>query len=845
MTDGRLPRGDVDLSAAATWTGAIDVDVIGEVSVANTGVIGGDVIITTAAPTYRIESFPAAPALDPVRLAWLLEQPSRLLDARSQVVAFVGRDRDLQDLARWRDAADRALSVRLLHGPGGQGKTRLAAQFAELSANAGWKVVVARHTGDLAIPAGTRADSAVGRHVPESAEGLLVVVDYADRWSHTELLRLFTDPVLHPGVPVRVLLLGRSVQWWPAMRGELAEVRAGTDDQLLGHLADRVPARQDVFDAARDRFAQMLGVGDPEHIRPPGRLSESSYGLVLTLHMAALAAVDADRHGREPPAGPEYLSAYLLDRERMNWRRLYGSRVNGEEFATAPTVMARAVFTAVLAGPTRYATGIAILDKVDLEHPQQVLTDHRVCYPPSDRATVLEPLYPDRLAEDFLALLLPGHDVSGYDPDPWAADAPARLLARDPDGELPSYAPRTITSLATAAGPDRWHHLAEHLNTILRDDPALAIAAGSAALAALAEIPHIDITVLEAIDARLPDHRHIDLDPGIAALTQRLTGYRLARAATDDERARLHTTLGWRLSNAGRREDALAAVEAAVEIRRRLAANPDAHDLGPHARDLGLALVSANHVTPEPGLAEALINLGAMLTALGRWPDALAATEEAAEIFRRLAAVNPAAYQHGLATSLGNLGSWLSRLGRADEAQGAASEAVEIYRRLAAANPAVFEADLAMSMTNMGDRLSRLGRTEEAQGAASEAVEVYRRLAAANPAAFEPGLAMSLNNLGSWLSKLGQLEEALAATQASASIRRRLAAVNPGAHEPGLASTLDNLGQTLAKLGREQEAVAATEEAVKIYRRLAAANPQAHDSDLARVLSQQIGRAHV
>ena len=51
----------------------------------------------------------------------------------------------------------------------------------------------------------------------------------------------------------------------------------------------------------------------------------------------------------------------------------------------------------------------------------------------------------------------------------------------------------------------------------------------------------------------------------------------------------------------------------------------------------------------------------------------------------------------------------LSDLGRREEALAASQEAVEICRRLAAARPDAFLPDLAMSLNNLGDRLSDLG----------------------------------------------------------------------------------------------------------------------------------------
>ena len=49
-----------------------------------------------------------------------------------------------------------------------------------------------------------------------------------------------------------------------------------------------------MFTVARDRFAELLGV-DPRGIAPPVDLDEDDYARVLTVHMAALVAVDAAR----------------------------------------------------------------------------------------------------------------------------------------------------------------------------------------------------------------------------------------------------------------------------------------------------------------------------------------------------------------------------------------------------------------------------------------------------------------------------------------------------------------------------------------------------------------------
>jgi hypothetical protein len=92
--------------------------------------------------------------------------------------------------------------------------------------------------------------------------------------------------------------------------------------------------------------------------------------------------------------------------------------------------MTKVVFAAALTGPVGAQAGAAAVDSLTLElDTGRVLTDHAVCYPPPAEppSAVLEPLYPDRLAEDFLALTVPGHPAD-YPAQGWAtrvANTPA------------------------------------------------------------------------------------------------------------------------------------------------------------------------------------------------------------------------------------------------------------------------------------------------------------------------------------------------------------------------------------------------------------------------------------
>src|SRR5262249_32619180 len=146
----------------------------------------GDLHIRDGHPIYRFEPFPLQPR--PVELGRARRQPSRLLAAQNRLITFAGRKRELAELAGWRDSADAAMSVLLLHRPGGEGRTRRAAEFAVRSAAAGWTVWAGHHVSD---PTPERV-VAPG----EPGSGLLVIVEYAERWPAEDLQLLLRNPVL-------------------------------------------------------------------------------------------------------------------------------------------------------------------------------------------------------------------------------------------------------------------------------------------------------------------------------------------------------------------------------------------------------------------------------------------------------------------------------------------------------------------------------------------------------------------------------------------------------------------------------------------------------------------------
>ncbi|MFI7134312.1 tetratricopeptide repeat protein [Nonomuraea sp. NPDC050153] len=809
-----------------------------------------DMIVYEGGEPYRLAAWPTRQAVPPAAQA--RAQPSVLLRASNGLIDFIGRGREVEELEAWREgaAADgkagAGAAVHLIHGPGGQGKTRLAGHVAELWQRQGWVVLAAHHRRDRS------AADALPVPALDQVPGVLVVVDYAERWETADLLSLLADtrvgPGMGDGLPVRVLLLARPAgTWWQSLEGRIQrDVRLAPTKWELGPLEEDANAaltRTALFTAARDRFADLLGMPGARGVEPPQALARhEAYRVVLTVHMAALAAVLAHDSGEDPPADPVRVSHVLLARERDHWEAM-SAPTREKPLATTADAMGQVVYAATVTGPLDYRDGKSALERAGIDShlaSGQLLKDHAVCYPPVgpaggqragvDAVTVLQPLYPDRLGEDFIALATPGHPHE-FPADPWADDAAARLLAptdelADPDSRpggrsgVPVWARHGVTTLIEAAR--RWPHLAHgQLYPLLAAHPHLALHAGGAALATLAALRGIDPTLLEAIEAVLPADRHIDLDIGMAALAERLAEHRLATTSDPEIRARIHDDLAVRLSYAGLHSRALTAGRQAAQIWRQLA---ELH------RDAYL-----------PGLADSLNNHAVWLVEMGRRDEAMPVSEEAVALYRELAALNRDAHLPGLATSLANHAARLAQVGRRDEAVPVSEEAVGLSREPAALNREAHLPDLAMALNNHAVWLAEVGQWDEAMPVSEEAVALRRELVALNRDAHLPGLATSLANHAARLAEVGRREEAVPVSEESVVLYRELAELNRGAHLPGLADSLNNHAAYLEQVGRRTEAVPVSEESVVLYRELAEANWDAYLPGLARSLTTHAG----
>jgi tetratricopeptide (TPR) repeat protein len=696
------------------------------------------------------------------------------------------------------------------------GKTRLARHFCQLSAQAGWNVWQAEYD-----PAGSVA-RLPERLAIDGTAGTLVLVDYAERWPMAQLLALLCHPLLSAlATPVRVLLLARPAgTWWAVLSYRLGRLGITAEAHELAPLAGKraIPA---LYAHARDRFAELLDVPGCEAIQTPD-LSSEDYELVLAVHMAALVAVDARLSGREVPAEPARLSAYLLDRERAAWRTL---PPENQRPRSGETELGRAVYLAALTGPLSYREGADALALTRLvgsdEAASGVLADHALLYPPRLAGSVLEPLRPDRLAEDYLARTTPGEGGPPGLSDPWARDVPQLLLAGDDQrGPVPSWVRPGVAMLIETAL--RWPHVAVgQLYPLLRANPGLALTAGASAFTSLVEWDQVDLDVLELIEPHLSDTPDFEFDLAIAVLARRLAERRLVVTGDPVGRAEILQRLGWRYSNAGLPEQALTAFEEEVSLMRGI-------DSGfAHRRRL---------------LARALQSLSIELAGLGRRNEALAAVEEAADLYR-LADPDSGTYLADLALVRLFLGDRLAAVGREDDALVARQAALDGFRQLATGVSARDHTwDLAVAAESVSDSLLKMGKCQEALELGEEAVALARQLVAKNRNAHLRLLAATLEDMAAALGSLGRRGDQRQAFSEAVDLNRELARANPNAFLGALAASLAMLSNALVASGDRAEALAMMEESVANCRDLAASGSESSLIFLAAALTSVADR---
>ncbi|MER6444226.1 hypothetical protein [Streptomyces venezuelae] len=774
--------------------------------------------------------------------------PLKLLWARHDSIQFHPRD-ELDFLRGWFQAPDPIgprTRIALLHGVGGAGKTRLAAELAHQLSGANW------YAGFLVRDPDPR-DRA---WLSEVASPLLVVVDYVEDRKSADVINVLRT-LREREAPTCLLLTARTVSgWWEE---EIAVALKEDGHPYVLHdsaLAARHPRQTGVYRAALRSFG-----GSPSAAMGHQLPSDPHSGRWTTLDLVMLAwlAVRSGDTGGVPES-EEKLYEKILDHELGYWVRTYRSQIGRPSNRTRGILREAGACLSLLA-------------------PREERLDHSL--------KAIAELAADAGRRDEIAALfadlLPSAPEDGtlaVRPDPLGSHLASgvfgtnRALLRDcltaADEEEQLNACVSVSRFSRADDGSAAADIAQTALNTVPDlwRPALSVAAaqGGVFVRALEQLAAAEGTPLPLAElaATVPTG-HSTLRGLALIATERsepdngVDGSEEARAA----RAVWLNNLSVRQGETGDHNAALASVTEATDLYRTLAEADRAAFLsdlamslnnlsiqqgstGDHnaalasiteATGLYRTLAQADSAAFLPYLAASLNNLSIQQSETGDRNTALASITEAVRIRRTLAQADPAAFLPDLAGSLNNLSNQQSNTGDRNAALASVTEATGLHRTLAQANPAAFLPDLAGSLNNLSIQQGAAGDRTAALASITEATGLHRTLAQANPAAFLPDLAASLNNLSVRQSETGDRTAALASAIEATGLHRTLAQANPAAFLPELAGSLSNLSNRQSESGDRHAALASITEATGLHRTLAQTNPAAFLPDLAGSLN--------
>jgi nucleoside phosphorylase/tetratricopeptide (TPR) repeat protein len=529
--------------------------------------------------------------------------PSALLNARYEVVPFheQGRESIIAELDRWSEGGP-PVAARLIHAEGGAGKTRLAIEWIRRRRAQGW------------------AAGFLGKDVPEDwferlwalGRPVLAVLDYAESRSGLQaaLLRVLRYAQQEGSGTlrrVRLLLLARNAGgWWQSLRQSDEALGAWLSEgpYALPPLATQVDEREKVFQEAAERFARARGKTYPP--RTTAQWGDARFERVLYLHMAALATVE----------GLEFQAHTLMDTVLDHEERFWETRARQEDVARAfERSLARQVVAAATlrGGLADFDTAVRVAERLfgedTLSHEGKVLLRllHRTYQREEAGGAVFLPaLEPDLLGEGMVLRVASPRQEEDRLPGDWidrvfplsegvgAVSTGFEVLGRVSAARVDGVRPWIERLLATSL----------HGRARLAFESAKAVGLRTAfsvlgdVLAEQLELQG-DVRLARELEAAgIPDST-VSLRRVAEWVSRTLLSE--WKVSEDErvwaERARHQNNLGKRLSEVGKREEALKATQEAVEVYRALAQRqPDAF---------------------QPDLAMSLNNLGLMLREVG------------------------------------------------------------------------------------------------------------------------------------------------------------------------------------------------------------------------------------
>ena len=370
-----------------------------------------------AADHYELAT--GKPALSPKRdvlTAVAHVTPALLLNARVALAPYLDVHGLRAGLSVWAREG-RAVRGKLIHGPGGLGKTRLMVEVCADMRAQGWAA------GFIETPDTRDADihrqAIEGLIDSDRTPGLLLVLDYGERRQEeaARYAELMLGAAQHrPNRPLRIALLARAAgEWWDRAVAEASALSAVfADDKTQMATFSDVDARARLFDKACAGFREAIAKAreaDPGAFRSwnlsdqtmpdllRGQMSGEAFARPLMIQIAALIHLQ----GETPDAtSTTALLDGMLGLERNYWKRALGAAHTDQR----RTALARGTVQTTLVGGAGKRDAEALLLKdsyfarnspADVAEP---LSDLERIY--GDGLGKLIPLEPDLVGEHLV-----------------------------------------------------------------------------------------------------------------------------------------------------------------------------------------------------------------------------------------------------------------------------------------------------------------------------------------------------------------------------------------------------------------------------------------------------------
>ena len=757
--------------------------------------------------------------------------PLQLIKARHGVVPYQ-QCAEMRQLREWamtvpsdirtgRIGRNADISVAVVTGAGGSGKTRMAAQLCHDLSTIGW------YTGFL--PSTTEVTDEELAALAEVTTEVLVVVDYAEE-ARRGLVARVVRKLRARHSPTRIVLTARGADtWWEEFREEAEQDGTPLSNTLSLSIRGKQQVETDpwffgrMYRRAVRQFSDKLNRAVPTDVEVPEDLGDTALDVVLRTW---LAVCGNDEAAKKHMPTREELYDRVLSIEFARWCK------EPELRGISRDHLRRAAATLSLLAPSQDEDAVDdVLSRLP-EWSQDHLLRSRFAallvqsLLRDDGAEFLS-LRPDPVAEhlilevfgkkpELLDRVLPQDPVKvpGLDDIDaedsvvtraleWGQQARNACVALTRAASRDSERARLLACRALRLRPVLWREALDI--SISRGGPfarALTVLIESGA-----DLP------LDEIDNAIPV-RHSALGETGLATTKRLAA---AAEQTIEQRAYWAQRLSIRLSDVGAREQALEFGREAVELYESLVKNfPGDY---------------------EEDLAAALDHLAANLNTVGEYREALVAGQKSVDLYRRLFSKWPESNTRDLAIALTNLAKYRLDAGELGEALAAAQEAVDLQRCLPSESMEKYTLDLAMSLLVFANCLSLLGEKGKSVEAACEAKDLIHELFDESKASYAAPLAKSLDTLSHCLLESGDPREALKTAREAERLHRWLDKEAPGSHMADLAYSLKNIADCLLENDEVADAITACCEAEGLYWELRERFPQMHVPGLAASLN--------